>query len=131
MNREINLTYMLADQLLSDVLCTVCESGAISYWAHLTGRAERGTIGSEEGQYLSVEIAEDEASDVGEPRRMRLDLDALAKGIRRVLAQGFNINSETRGSIERAVANGDAGEIDVDAADAIVQAAMFNALVYG
>lgn len=61
----------------------------------------------------------------------RIDIDTIASGISKIVANKVTVNGTIKGVIVAADLDNDAGMIDADAADCIVQAALFNTLVYG
>lgn len=71
---------------------------------------------------------EDEDS---EPLFYKLDIDTIAVGVKACLEEDFSLRSDIREYIRLADKENDAGDIDADGADAIVQAALFGKLVYG
>lgn len=60
-----------------------------------------------------------------------VDAGQVAQGIARLAIPGFKINPALRTSILKAVAQDDAGGVDAEAADVIVQAAIYNELMFG
>jgi hypothetical protein len=118
---------------LASVLSTAVEGG-ISYWAS----AKPGTYkwGSENGphtfgdaHYASITIREDDDGQTGPWRHV--SEATIAQGIARVKRPDFRINTQLLGDILTGDRNNDAGEIDADGADVIVQAALFGKIVYG
>jgi hypothetical protein len=63
--------------------------------------------------------------------RAILDIDLVKKGIEKVLTDEVSVNKSYKNDIMLAVFNKDAGYIDAISADIIVQAGLFNDVVYG
>lgn len=118
----------IPDSFCADVLCAALEGG-IGYWAEADDikRTERDAEGH--WHYLSVVLTDAEGDD---DWQHTIDYAAIRLGIERVLAPTFNLNSGTKGDILTALTeHPDDNTLDADGADAIVQAACFNDLVYG
>ena len=62
---------------------------------------------------------------------IHLDLDVVAKGLARLLHPGFAVRSDIAAAALEARETRDAGLIDAEIADCIVQAGLFGKLVYG
>jgi hypothetical protein len=60
-----------------------------------------------------------------------VNVDTIAKGLSTITAPGFAVGRHTLAAILLGDRTNDAGEIDSDAADVIVQAALFGEIVYG
>jgi hypothetical protein len=60
-----------------------------------------------------------------------LDIELIKKGIEKVLTDKVSVNKSYKNDIMLAVFNKDAGYIDAISADIIVQAGLFNDVVYG
>lgn len=115
--REMTTQY--TDQDIADILCTAIEGG-ISYWVH-SGKAHR----DDAGDYVWVRIVENGAT--AGTTCYHVDGAAIRRGIALIITGQVKIRSDIRA----AVASGDAGNVDADAADCIVQAACFGDIVYG
>lgn len=117
---------------LANVLVTAVEGG-VGYWSYAR-RYEWEEDDQDNLTSASVELAViGDADDAREDGRkitwMPVDLDTIARGVRRILAKGFSsvrFESITFGSKEN-----DAGAIDSDDADLIVQVGLFGEAVYG
>lgn len=120
---SVVLTYEPEADFLIDAL-TVAVEGGINYWAEFLAVERRET----DHCVLSIKIRD--AEDSESPVR---DVSArdLARGIGVALEPTFRLRSDLRAAILAALVNNDAGELDADSADAIVQAAIFGHLVYG
>lgn len=107
---------------LSCVLITASEGG-INYWADVLKVEDEGE--DRMAIFLAVRANEDE-----EPL-FKVDHETVVRGIQRLLDGSVRVDSQIRGYLSRAVAERDAGDVDADVADCIVQAGIFNELVYG
>lgn len=107
-------------QFLEDIMVTAIEGG-INYWAKVT------TGDLPEG-YVWIREREDSGEPLG---RIPFSLLDLELGITRVGLSDFQVGTDLRSWILTGSAENDAGDIDVDAADVIVQAAIFGEIIYG
>ncbi len=119
----------LTDQNAEDIIDTA-SYGGITYWAAQPTAAEFAS--RPEGKtWTIVEDDEDravfhlDANDVRVAYSRLLDLDQSLVG---PMIHGYIIDSYRNRTVEDGI---DCGDIDADAADAIVQVACFGELVYG
>ncbi len=117
---------------LANVLVTAIEGG-VGYWADV-----RDYYWTEDSQdNLSKRLltgAHAQVSDgLGSMQRGWFEVtpETIARGIQAIKAPGFQLNDRTRKAILLAEVENDAGEIDSEAADCIVQAALFGKIIYG
>lgn len=129
--RQVTVVIDLSRDFLSDVLTTAFDAdyGGCWYWAapriHGTRPLSAWNIDGE--VWIAVTIVEREAS--GEKRKWCVvDHGRIVKGIERLFSRGC---LPGRNDIRNAILKGDAGDIDANAADVIVQLGMFGELVYG
>lgn len=108
-------------QFLADVLTTAVEGGT-GYWAAIGGY--KFEPASEAQAFFHIEDEPDRQPEF-------VGLDAIAKGIGRVLDPEFKVRADIREQVALGSRENDAGEIDADGADVIVQAAIFGEIVYG
>jgi hypothetical protein len=152
---KVRVDLDVTDSLCSDILCTAIEGGT-GYWAVLddinrapvvkgVGETGDGTIRFDEATTEEVEwpwvyvcalfcdTEHDEEDEESEPQfePQVVTYDVIRKGIAAILSPGADIGSRLRGYIFAGVIGNDGGEIDADAADAIVQFGMFGKLVFG
>lgn len=101
----------------TDILTTAVEGG-INYWATLTDSSRAA-----DGSWLEVTLNDDVCDDV-----------TIKAGQMVAAARSF-VNAYPKscvaGEVREALADDDAGMIDADGADAIVQMLVFGELVYG
>jgi len=89
-------------------------AGGINYWADIRGNKIK--------EY-------DDDGPIGEWITVTPEL--VEKGIKRVKEQSFQVRKDILMAILIADHNTDAGEIDIESADVIIQAAVFGEIVYG
>lgn len=111
-------------EFLDDVITTAVEGGT-GYWAVVHAYK---WVDLKPGEVYAVI---EEIEDPQAPGRHRIDADLIARGIGRVLYPGFRIRADLCELIRAADREADAGLIDADGADVIVQAALFGEIVYG
>lgn len=130
------------EQFLADIITGAIEGGT-GYWAKVY-RYKWVDLPPAEVNALIVTEEDCEASDewiAAHPGSSNKDwlsehgklinCDLIARGIGRIVRREVGVNSTIRGYILYGNAENDAGEIDADAADVIVQAGLFGELVYG
>lgn len=131
-NIDYQITKTLSDEFLSDVLITAFDGdlGACWYWAQPAQDHWLQTVAvpnTRQRLWLHVAIAERD-----EPNKGRMvDENVLAQGIRLLLVGKVGIRSDLLEHLKTGVWEGDAGEIDAEVADCIVQAGLFGQIVYG
>ena len=112
-------------EFLGDIIITAVEGG-IGHWAVCRGY-------DYEDPY--VEIGEvdfdDPYAEYPEDEWRGIDINTIAKGIGRVKDPEFRVNDVIRKNVIAANTKNDAGMIDAESADVIVQAALFGEIVYG
>lgn len=123
------------EQFLSDIISTAIEGG-IGYWSTTLAYQWTDDDGQPQlcvgerlarptGTYAAITPVDSEVI-------YGIDTNIIAKGID-VMRESPNFNGShvLRDSILAASRENDAGDIDADCADVIVQAALFGELVYG
>lgn len=123
--RRINVTLEFPEEALQDILITACEGG-IGYWSQLESYDYRET------SFVLREMNEDETDWTG-PKHT-LNHDVVALGLQRILSGTIEVSPSIRSSImneliEAVRGGGFAG--DTTDCDCIVQAGLFNEIVYG
>lgn len=120
MNDGLVVRLTVSPQFTSDVVTTAVEGG-IYYWAEVTHY-----------RWLDVPHAYATVTERDEPKRTAvLNRETIMAGIVRVLDPAFSVREDLRGILARALALDDAGDVDVEIADVIVQAAVLGEIVYG
>lgn len=125
----VRVAFPVSDELCADILCTAYESGhlGIGYWGDATPTRD-GDDALAPLYYRALTIVDAEGEETWEHT---IDYDGVRRGIAAVMAPGFKVSPSIRGYIATGVAENDAGNIDADCADVIVQAACFGEIVYG
>lgn len=126
---KVTMERDLSEQFFYDVMCVCVESNAITYWARIFHVNRLDTL-----DITEFMIAERETSFEGVTagdERWVIDSEQIAAGIQMILDGKVLVADYIRDYIVRAVTEADAGDIDSVAADCIVQAVVFEELVYG
>lgn len=109
---------------LAGILVTAVEGG-IDYWADVQGYHVAGILKD------LLRDARTQVRDRAESDEWKhLTLDIIALGISRIKEPGFKINETLRASILLGDVENDAGHIDSEGADVIVQAGLLGEIVY-
>lgn len=122
-NVEIKMNVTLTQEDIDDIIATAFEGG-INYWCN---RAE--VVGDYLGEYASEQISRGgtlklyDAEDENEV--YELTLYRFLKGFELWVVGGY----DTCGAVSNGVV--DTGEIDASCADAIVQLALFDEIIFG
>ena len=120
-------------QFLCDVLLGAADSG-IYYWVK---KARRYMWDEEPGgefpwsSWVTAAYVEVIPEDSDITTWMPIDIEVIDRGIQRILEPTFRINESLRRDIAYGNLMNDAGEIDADGADCVVQAGLFGEIVYG
>lgn len=129
---SITVEIELSDRFIYDVLTTVVESGAIDYWASFS-EVNREVDTQDVISAVIQDIDAEYHNDRGEPEfaNEELGYDQIVNGIQKLLDGTVPVAKYIRNYVDNGVRSDDAGEIDADAADAIVQAGVLGELIYG
>ena len=118
----VEITLAVTPTFVHDVFTTACEGG-IDYWAEFSeyrwkhdGEPDLWTFGAT--------IVED-----GESEPVTIGRYVILAGIRKILTGDHG--SLLRDNLVRAIQHDDAGEVDADFADSIVQVGLFGEVRYG
>lgn len=127
-------------EFLTDILITAVEGG-VNYWAQAGGyrysgpAKDRGVtlyIDDIDESDVLLDVIHDENPDDPEQVVTRVTLADIEEGIRRILYEDdFKASGQLLVAVLEPSANNDAGEIDAEIADIIIQAAVFGELVFG
>lgn len=115
------------EQFLADVLVSIVEDGGYNGWRRIIG----GTYRYEPAAEAFVSIREIGDGNPEESALHDVTPDVIAEGIAKMQRGEIQVNSELLGWILAGSAKNDAGDIDAEAADCILQAALFGELIYG
>jgi hypothetical protein len=124
----ITATREVSHEFLAGIIITAVE-GSINYWADITEYESEGH--EDDGRNIYAKVQERTEDDEVSQVPQLLDTFAVAKGIERILTCQVPIADYIVGYIWQGLSNEDAGCIDAEAADCIVQAAILNELRYG
>lgn len=119
---KVTTEMTLPAEFLHDIITTACEGG-INYWARA-----KNVVRDDDLNVTRLEVQDrEEHTEYG---WHIVNKDVVAKGIERILEGQFQISDEIKRDIFIGCANRDAGYIDANGADCIVQAGIFNEIVY-
>jgi len=137
--------YALDDEFLSHVLETAVE-GACAYWADVSADSAGDDAGADGARDFDVGDYGEDSDDADEDERFytsasflvnkdpsqggTLDLHGVADAIERIVDGEADVPPAIREIIIDAVQEGDASDIDAEAADCIVQIGLFDEIVY-
>lgn len=113
-------------QFLGDILTLFVESGYGSWYDWELN----SLIRSVKMPFLEDHTVTEATYTIDEETHF-INFEAVANGLRYVLEDLHNIINPQARSICRAIRDNDAGQIDADGADIIVQYALFGEVVYG
>lgn len=135
----VTLSLTISRQFLRDVLCTAVEGGS-NYWADFEKAAfENGEYVPE---YIGITVIEsgDEGRTPKSPR-YRVGLGEMASGMVRLIQGGMHDAGQSPGTgdcapsyraeLMHAILVDDAGHVDADLADLVLQAATLKCIRYG
>lgn len=120
---EITLKLEVKDALLLDLLTAAVEGGS-HYW--LACNTVERDAEHNVTKIVGCQDVEDEDTKWGD-----LDIPKMREGVRRILANETAVRPDIRAAILTAILDVDAANWDAETADCVVQAALFNELVYG
>lgn len=128
---SVNIVTEVDEGFVKDFMDTLGDASA--YWARVKV-LEHYASEDDWSSVKKVRIKELEASEEGGVKTYEFDAESLILGIKRVLERQENgeylTNSATRKSVMQAVLDNDIAHMDVWDVDWVVQAAMFNEIVY-
>lgn len=129
---SVNIVTEVDEDFIKDFMDTLVD--ASTYWARIKV-LERYPAKDDWTSVKKVRIKELEASEEGGIKTYEFDVESLILGIKRVLERNANgeylTNEAIRSSVMQAVLENDMCPMDVWDVDCVVQAAMFNEIVYG
>ena len=111
-------------EFLDDAIINIVEGGGSDYWAVI----KHWKVGDEKAGRASEAMVR--SIDDPPTAYVRLDHDLIFLGINRILRGDVKVGKIVYGRILEAVRTGDGGVIDADDLDCILQAGMFNEIVY-
>jgi hypothetical protein len=125
----VNVPVKLTEEMMGDIMCTALEGG-IGYWCAADDIVRKEREGGHFFDYASFMATPAEEDDEFLPQVVTYA--TIAQGVQRILAcdPKPHVNSTIYAAVG-SITQGDAGGIDADAADAIIQVGLFGELVYG
>jgi hypothetical protein len=128
MQNAITLTLPVSDDLCADIMCTALEGG-IGYWCEARNIKREPQIDGIAQGYICFTAYDAEGSGAFAPRLV--DYSTIREGIRRILCGAVKVRSDLRSQVLNAAINDDAGAVDCEGADVIVQAGTLNDITFG
>lgn len=113
---------MSREELLFNIVITAVEGG-VNYWADVRNYKWCDEPGKWAAQAVLIDYEDD--------KRHGLTFDVIEKGLALICKPGFQLRKDILSSILVANRTNDAGDIDSEAADCIVQAGLFGEIIYG
>lgn len=118
---NLNFSKHVDEKALQDVFTQAVES-ATSYWADL-----ENVTRAPDGKYISVDFRDNENGDFCGT----ITISAIALGMERLLTPSFETADNIRKDVLMLVVDPDNSNWDDETADCIIQAALFDEIVYG
>ena len=112
---------MNRNDLLFNIVITACEGG-VNHWAAVKNYKWNDADLTASATLLDTEDAF---------KKYDLTYKTIRSGIKTICKPGFQLREDILKNILIANRNNDAGDIDAEAADCIVQAGIFGEIVYG
>lgn len=133
---SVTLTVTLTPDWVDSVLCTAIESADYGWfdWTDLDTSGPRDPAHPNIPVYVAgtcTEYDPDEGTPMEGAEPVRVDAAKLAEGVQKLLDGTVGVSSGHRAQLLLAVTENDAGQVDADLADCIVQAAVLGELRYG
>lgn len=125
--RNVSVSLPVDEQFLADVIITACEGG-INYWANIVTYDHPENPAFTKAEIIDPEVRDDEE----DPRdgHFTINLDAICEGIKVALDPETKLSTRFKNELYGAVREQDAGDIDADLADIIVQCAIYKEVLY-
>lgn len=126
----VTISAQLSDKVVANILSTAIEGGC-DYWADI--KAVRNPVSKADPDnfdlphYLSARFLDREDRDSGGT----VDLAGVAIGIARILETNFKADPDLKCVCLQLLADPENADYDAGDADCIIQAALFNEIVYG
>jgi hypothetical protein len=120
----------MTKQFVHDVFVTALE-GSIDYWAeilkyHWGIKEKDGNYRDDLDGFFAEVVPRDEPDS-----ELRIDKTTILDGVAQIIDDNIRISPDRMEKIREAARLNDAGDIDADLADCIVQAGLFGEIVYG
>lgn len=116
---------------LIDIVNYAFEEGILERWGIEYLDAKRAKLklhGLEHNYTYSFQIKDFSESDIG--KTYTIDVDTIRRGIERLLSGKFKVSTIITDDIRENLNNCEISAIDADAVDCVIQAGLFNELIY-
>lgn len=132
---EFQFKREVSDDFMQCIFNTMCEGGSVEYWAdpdESKGDFKEYHESSDGMFIISVRIIETEVV-MGQSavRSHTVDGQVIRDGIERLLTGAVHLNMPDLGRLLYAIVEDDADQIDGDLVDSVVQAGLYNDIVFG
>lgn len=108
------------EQFLKDIIVGFTEDGGYNGWRQI----QAGSYSPSKGQATFIDLEDD-------CKTYKVTVETVAYGLARIAESTFALNRQLKTMILGASKLNDAGEIDSELADIIVQAGVFEEVIYG
>jgi hypothetical protein len=125
---EVVLSTTISLCVLSDIFVTAIEGGS-SYWANIIAEPNPYREEQYEPFYLSAKFVDLE--DSSSVHNGKIAVRDLTKGLKNILDPKFVCSGRLKGLCLQLLADPDAADYDAYDADAIIQATLFNDIIFG
>jgi hypothetical protein len=112
---------------LAGILCSTVEGGS-DYWAEIKDWKWEW---DDHHNFTKASVTVRDAEGDAPTKWIAVDLDTIERGIQAIKARKPAVREDLQAAILLGDNENDAGHIDIDCADCILQAALFGELVYG
>ena len=132
MTNQITITLDVPNSLLWSIFVTALEGG-IGYWSvcneYRIGHPDKT---GEDHEGFHADIVETETHIEGdEEEEVRIDREVVLRGLPRIVRRSVRISPRITQDVILSIQQGHSGHIDSEAADCIIQAGLFDEIVYG
>jgi hypothetical protein len=124
---SLNIPTKVAIGDLIEIINTAYEEGVIAYWGCDYGFAKNAHV--EINRFTHNYTYKFEIDYEGE--QLTVDVDVVKRGIERILNGDVHVANRIVNDIRDAIANSELPAVDTDAVDVIIQAGLFNEIVFG
>jgi hypothetical protein len=124
---SLNIPMKVAVGDLIEIINTAYEEGVIDYWECEYSHAKHAKIeinGTTHNYTYKFEIEVDD-------KKFTIDVDVIKRGIERILNGDVHVATRIQNDLRDAIAGSELPAVDTDAVDVIIQAGLFNDIVFG
>lgn len=115
----IKIDYNISSEEIWEILSCAFDNDAIDYWAE-TLDFSRGT----DGNIWDWKIREWDSSDGDKQRKFTINYNTIERGLKRILNSSFDVDPQIKQWIFEK-------EMDATCYDCIIQAGLYNEIIYG